>query len=218
MYDRAFLLFLAVGAISIAHPNRVLGGGLTPDMTSMSPTMMSPGMMGIADQGDSVEMGQRFGKFMGSFMREMKNPSERTDSDESNRRDNYRSTREPTNSYRDREMDSRRDRYVEGDQRGHNETLRYVPLYDPWGADRGNPLMDSGGWNSTYENPYQRRGSYRDPGPYGWAADRNWDSGRSYYGAGLAPWEMNEPQPNSRSERRWFDPSYYDRDYDHRNM
>lgn len=221
MRYRVLLLVLAMSANWLQQPNSVYGGGFTPDVTSMA-----PGMVGVGDQGDAVEMGQRLGKFMGSFMREMKNPNEGVASDERSTRNSQREYR----NYRDRddprdfESDPRRNRNEGEAQRRNSESLRFVPLYDPWGAeDRGNPLLDYDSWGGyngssrygSYERsgPYERSEPYRDVGPYGWAADQNWNSGRGYYGAGLAPWERQELGPNPRSERRWRDPSYYDPDF-----
>ncbi|MBF0214402.1 MAG: hypothetical protein HQM00_12735 [Magnetococcales bacterium] len=144
-------------------------------------------------------------------MREMKNTPERGDSAEGWQGEGR--SREPATSrrgsWRDDEESAR-------SGRNEREVLRYVPLYDPWGAtERGNPYAESELWgNHPYgRSPYYHPGdrpSGNEPGPYGWAADYSWDRGRGYYGAGLAPWEAYEPPPNLRSERRWLDPSYYD--------
>ncbi|MBF0628066.1 MAG: hypothetical protein HQL91_07580 [Magnetococcales bacterium] len=190
--------------MATSHP--ATAGGMTPDMTALS-----PGMMGVADQGDATEMGQRMGKFMGSFMREMKNAPERGDANEGWRAESR--GREPVESRRGNWRDDEETRRSgRGEQ--PREVLRYVPLYDPWGADRGAPYMEQELWGgSPYygRTPYPGRGAWNEPGPYGWAADQNWERGRGYYGAGLAPWETHEPPPDPRTERRWLDPSYYDR-------
>ncbi|MEO5347039.1 MAG: hypothetical protein H7834_11765 [Magnetococcus sp. YQC-9] len=162
------------------------------------------------DQNDPMEMGERMGKFMGSFMREMKDPQERLDSGEGWR--GVPRMREPADSRRSGWGD-----YDAGGRRGEpREGTRYMPLYDPWGVtNRGSPLPESELWGSSpsyygrshypgYGNPWN------DPGSYGWAANRDWDRGRGYYGAGLTPWEAYELPPDPRAERRWYDPSYYE--------
>ncbi|MBF0271650.1 MAG: hypothetical protein HQL98_06285 [Magnetococcales bacterium] len=173
---------------------------MTPDMTALS-----PGMVGIADQGDATVMGERMGKFMGSFMREMKNAPDRTDANENWRGDSRGSPSVDAQRNRDRDNSNAR-----GEPR---EVLRYVPLYDPWGADRGNPYLETEMWGGPYgTHRYPAPSSnWNEPGPYGWAADQNWYRGRGYYGAGLAPWESHEPPQDPNAERRWHDPSYYDR-------
>ncbi|MBF0296223.1 MAG: hypothetical protein HQL96_13625 [Magnetococcales bacterium] len=189
---------------------------------------MSPGIMGVADQGDAVEMGQRLGKFMGSFMREMKNSPEGVE-------------RAPRGAEREIHPypENRRDadpRDRDYDRRG-GEAARVVPQYvmppyDPWGAARGTaPLMDNDpAWGGSgysnrhqYSSPYYGQGGYW-PGPTGWgdsapsvSAEQEWRRSRGYYGAGLAPWEYQEPGLDPRAERRWRDPSYYDPDYDPRD-
>ncbi len=232
MRYRVFLLVLAISASWLNQPNRAYGGGFTPDITSMA-----PGMVGVGDQGDAVEMGQRLGKFMGSFMREMKTTPERMDANEQqssrNTRQSYRSSPERNEYSQDDEQnfnyESKRNRNESNTQSRNNSTPQYLPLYDPWGVeDRGNPLLDHDTWGSRYDRPYSPYGpsserrsdgyvdGYRSTGPYGRAADFNWDRGRNYYGAGLAPWENSEPMYNSRDERRWHDPSYYEPDYNPR--
>ncbi|MBF0180140.1 MAG: hypothetical protein HQM03_08960 [Magnetococcales bacterium] len=219
-----FLYFLAFAAAWFAPANDMQAGGFTPDMNPMA-----PGMMGVADQGDAVEMGQRLGKFMGSFMREMKNTPEGVE----------RAPRAPEREYHSypesrRDVDPR-DRERDYDRRG--EATRVVPQYvtppyDPWGAGRGTtPLLDNDPWgsgsgsysNRSYSSPYYGPGGTLS-GPSGWGdsapsqwAEQEWRRSRGYYGAGLAPWEYHDQGPDPRAERRWRDPSYYDRDYDPRD-
>ncbi|MBF0341788.1 MAG: hypothetical protein HQL95_12635 [Magnetococcales bacterium] len=177
-------------------------GGMTPNMTPVT-----PGMTGMADQGDATEMGQRMGKFMGSFMRELKSPNDRADSGEAWRGEPR--VREPSN-------DSRRGFWREDEEqarRSNREVTRYVPLYDPWGADRGGWDLENLGSGSSYGRPYPPGygHGWNESAPYGWGSDPNWDRARNYYGAGLAPWENFTPPPDPREERRWRDPSYYDK-------
>ncbi|MBF0190496.1 MAG: hypothetical protein HQL99_05020 [Magnetococcales bacterium] len=197
MQNKKILYLLTASALWVATPVPGSAGGLTPDMTALS-----PGMMGIADQGDATVMGERMGKFMGSFMREMKNAPDRVDTNEGWRGG------QPAEALRQPDRDNRSGRGEEP-----REVLRYVPLYDPWGADRGNPYLEPGVWGGPYGSPhYQGRSpGWNEPGPYGWAADQNWNRGRGYYGAGLDPWESQEPPPDPYTERRWHDPSYYNR-------
>lgn len=179
----------------------VPGMSVTPGMPGM------PGVMGATDQGDATEMGQRMGKFMGSFMREMKPPQEQTG-------EGWRGEprmREPVDGRRSHEYDPAARR---GEPR---EMYRYMPLYDPWGvAERGSPYPEWELWggNSPYHgrsHPPGYGNPWNDPGSLGWAATGDWDRGRGYYGAGLPPWDTHEPPLDPRAERRWHDPSYYER-------
>lgn len=244
LHYRAFLLVLACGAAWVGNASTASGGGMTPDMTSMAPGMMTPGLMGASDQGDAVEMGQRLGKFMGSFMREMKTSPERMESDDKSMRQTYREPRhsrdtmdDNRDNWRDYESDApdrsrrgranARDEFRDG-REGRQELNSsrppqyLLPTYDPWGAvDRGNPLLDYDSWGGpegrSYNRPGSNYGGYRNPynGGYGPenAADYNWNRGRKYYGAGLAPWESYDSGSDPYAERRWRDPSYYDPEY-----
>ncbi|MBF0261755.1 MAG: hypothetical protein HQL97_07990 [Magnetococcales bacterium] len=183
-----------------------------PSVPGMPGTSGIPGvpgtLVGATDQGDAVEMGHRLGKFMGSFMREMKTPQEQATGEGVRGEPRMR---EPT--------DGRRGTWSEYDQGGRRgdqrEMYRYMPLYDPWGmTERGSPYPE---WELGENRPYYGRpnspgygNSWNEPGSLGWAAINDWDRTRGYYGAGLSPWEAREPPPDPRAERRWHDPSYYE--------
>lgn len=176
---------------------------------------MAPGMVGVADQGDAVEMGQRLGKFMGSFMREMKTTPERSESDDAASRYPQRDSRRYYNapeSGRDYGPDNHRRNGTDGNGQRNTE-YRFLPLYDPWGADR----RGGDGWETSARSPYPEAVPYGwASGPYMGAGDYDWMRTRGYYGAGLAPWEAYDRGPDPRGERRWRDPSYYDPDFDPR--
>ncbi|MBF0614422.1 MAG: hypothetical protein G8237_05795 [Magnetococcales bacterium] len=205
-YYKSQSIVLAMALSWLTMTQKAAAEGMTPTMTSLKPNMM-----GIAaDQGDATEMGQRMGKFMGSFMREMKNNPERNEPGEGWRGENRnREYMEPSRRGYWRE-DEEGQRGYRGEGR---EVIRQVPLYDPWGATSNPYLMEPELWggNPYYGRPHHPyRNGWSEPGPYGWAADYNWERGRGYYGAGLAPWETYEPPHDPRSERRWHDPTYYD--------
>ncbi|MBF0110900.1 MAG: hypothetical protein HQL76_17170 [Magnetococcales bacterium] len=141
-------------------------------------------------QGELQEMGERFGRFMGSFMKEMGQSAGRKDlvaPDGLNRKDGLHGAPGVAN---DRGAEGLDDARVRGDGTGRvfsgndvnsgGRGLRregFIPRYDPWGADR---------WGGGY-------GVWNDSRAH---AEWDWEMGRNYYGSGaVAPWEH---------DRRWL--------------
>ncbi|MBF8271688.1 MAG: hypothetical protein HW380_793 [Magnetococcales bacterium] len=130
-------------------------------------------------------MGERFGKFMGSFVQEMGQTAANRDKGggtsaggeglEWNRRGSGRG--EWGSNFRGEERNAPWDR-------GRGRSYRgAVPMYDPWGANQwgywNSPLMEYDPWMSSSAR-----------------ADRDWEAWRGYYGAGaVAPWEHEAPWP-----------------------
>ena len=172
MVKRGILRLMMAGVPVVA----VLSAGLLPSQ-AFAESSFSDKDMGV--------MGQRFGKFMGSFMREMGAPGmpkgvpsasatgrvgrEPVPPREPMRERAYQAPlRDREHRRYEREGDFRRER-----SRGRQDSPYYAPSYDPWGA------------YSWGRRPFRDD----DWGGVGSWAERDWARGRDYYGAGIAPWE-----------------------------
>ncbi|MBF0133691.1 MAG: hypothetical protein HQL75_14030 [Magnetococcales bacterium] len=137
-------------------------------------------------KGELQDMGERFGRFMGSFVQEMGQAAVKQDPNATSRLDGSRENG-------DRRVWDRNDVSREGwrsglsddrsgDVRDAQRGSRYrsnVPTYDPWG-------VRDWGYGSV---PTRRYDPWGSTAAY---ADWDWEMGRWYYGAGaLAPWERD---------------------------
>ncbi len=147
-------------------------------------------MAGDVPNGQNLmQMGGRFGKFMGSFMREL-HPGQQQPPGTT---PPYvvPTPREaplpPPARERAEEVRPKRSEPPRGDTHPRREEHRrrsYYPTYDPWGADSwGNPLLDYDPWGAAG------------------FADKDWPSGRHYYGLGRGPWGYKGVYRSERYER-----------------
>ncbi|MEO5354015.1 MAG: hypothetical protein H7835_12505 [Magnetococcus sp. XQGC-1] len=130
-------------------------------------------------------MGQGFGKFVGSFMRQMQSDEEKKSAVPDDRRVVERAPPPAGESAVRREPGGDSRRAEVGDR-------RYVPyrLYDPWGAARwGDPVLGF--------NPWGRGNSWVDQD---WNA-RKWQYGWSY--GGTSPWSGGHYGGDSYAGNPW---------------
>ncbi|MEO5339555.1 MAG: hypothetical protein H7837_03410 [Magnetococcus sp. MYC-9] len=144
-------------------------------------------------------MGQGFGKFVGSFMRQVQSDEEKKGAPVEERRPVER----PAPSHR--ESVARSERSEAPAPRRETEERRPVPyrLYDPWGADHwGDPVFGF--------NPWERSPGWVD---YDWNL-RKQQYGWSYGGVPdrhyARPWDRGHPYPEGRFGGGGY-PPYYER-------
>lgn len=169
---------------------------------------------GGSRKGEMAEMGERFGKFMGSFMQEAGRSGMGRETGTSEGRDagspgrsgydgrnyDYQQGERPGEKPGERRPSSVDDRELR-----YGASRRYppVPTYDPWGASPWSrwdsvPVIDHDPWvsSSTF-------------------ADWDWARRKRYYGSGVVgPWELPGPGWSGTHEPYWrggggYDPGYY---------
>lgn len=127
--------------------------------------------------GELQDMGERFGRFMGSFMQEMGKSGAKRDAGVTGGVDGNRGSAGASDGRYAPQADERRYGPVEGNGRNVYRYRTPVPMYDPWGANQwgywNSPLMEYDPWGSSSSH-----------------ADWDWERRRNYYGSGaIAPWE-----------------------------
>ncbi len=165
-----------------------------------------------------MQMGGRFGKFMGSFMRELQSDPKKVPETV---QPFFPAPREPPPPAARGEAPAVKEARPEKDERRQYVYVPY-PTYDPWGADFwGNPSLqvDPWGMSSFAERDWARNRHFYGPGGplgyggyhpdgYGWGGypgpDWRYGSdryGSRWYGSDRLDHERYEPDPYGRHER-----------------
>lgn len=161
-------------------------------------------------KGELQDMGERFGRFMGSFVQEMGQAAVKQETDPTSRLGSRRAT-EGRQTWGLSDAGREREGWRSGslsdgssDVGNGQRRARYrssFPAYDPWGAQdwgyRDSPIRSYDPWGS----------------PAGYA-DWDWEMGRGYYGSGaLAPWEHDPRDGGVYGPGRDWRTNRYDGDF-----